>query len=172
MEQKEFEMQMKEAAKKYENGKPSQKPSANFIAGAKWALGQLTQTGTELYYINQLREQIKSRRGTDTEPWLEQIIRSAAQVLVDIDETRADIRKNGRIWEEQGYNMQKKKVANPEMAHLKDLMRTISIFYESLGLSFKSTPSKMKESTKVGVDEDDPMVQFFKGIEEHMNRSE
>ena len=58
MEQKEFEMQMKEAAKKYENGKPSQKPSAYFIAGAKWALGQLTQTGTELYYINQLREQI------------------------------------------------------------------------------------------------------------------
>lgn len=171
MEQKDFEVQLKEAAKKYENGHPAQKPSANFVMGAKWAASLLTQAGTELYYINQLREQIKSRRGTDTEPWLEQIIRSAAQVLVDIDETRADIRKNGRIWEEQGYNMQKKKVANPEMAHLKDLMRTISIFYESLGLSFKSTPSKMKESTKVGVDEEDPMAKLLQGAMETFNES-
>lgn len=172
MEQKDFEMQMKEAAKKYENGHPSQKASANFMMGAKWAASLLTQTGTELYYINQLREQIKSRRATDAEPWLEQAIRTAAQVLVDIDELRADIRKNGRIWEEQGYNMQKKKVVNPELAHLKDMMRTMAIYYESLGLSFKSTPSKMKESTKVGVDEDDPMMQYFKGMEDHMNRSE
>ena len=164
MEQKDFEVQMKEAAMKYENGHPAQKPSANFVMGAKWAASQLTQAGTELYYINQLREQIKSRRGTDTEPWLEQTIRTAAQVLVDIDELRRDISKNGRIWEEQGYNMQKKKVVNPELAHLKDMMRTMAIYYESLGLSFKSTPSKMKESTKVGVDEDDPLTQFMEGI--------
>lgn len=166
MEQKDFDMQMKEAAKKYEKGRPSKLPSANFIAGAKWAASQLTQTGTELYYINQLREQIKSRRATDAEPWLEQTIRTAAQVLVDIDELRADIRKNGRIWEEQGYNMQKKKVVNPELAHLKDLMRTMSMYYESLGLSFKSTPSKMKESAKVGVDEDNPIVQYLAGVNE------
>lgn len=171
MEQKDFEMQMKEAAKKYENGHPSQKASANFIAGAKWAASQLTQAGTELYYINQLREQIKSRRATDAEPWLEQAIRTAAQVLVDIDELRADIRKNGRIWEEQGYNMQKKKVVNPELAHLKDMMRTMAIYYESLGLSFKSTPSKMKESAKVCVDEEDPMVQFLQGAMETLNDS-
>ena len=62
--------------------------------------------------------------------------------------------------------MPKRKVANPEMAHLKDLMRTISIFYESLGLSFKSTPSKMKESTKVGVDDEDPIVQLFKSMKD------
>ena len=172
MEQKEFEVQMKEAAKKYENGHPSKLPSANFMAGAKWAASQLTQTGTELYYINQLREQIKSRRATDAEPWLEQTIRTAAQVLVDIDELRADIRKNGRIWEEQGYNMQKKKVVNPELAHLKDMMRTMAIYYESLGLSFKSTPSKMKESAKVGVDEDDPIIQYYQGIQDHLNRPE
>lgn len=164
MEQKDFELQMKEAAKKYENGHPAQKPSANFVMGAKWAASLLTQAGTELYYINQLREQIKSRRATDAEPWLETTIRTAAQVLVDIDELRADIRKNGRIWEEQGYNLQKKKVVNPELAHLKDMMRTMAIYYESLGLSFKSTPSKMKESAKVGADEDDPLTQFMEGI--------
>ena len=162
MEQKDFEMQMKEAAMKYENGHPAQKASANFMMGAKWAASLLTQTGTELYYINQLREQIKSRRGTDSEPWLEQTIRTAAQVLVDIDELREDIMKNGRVWEEQGYNLQKKKVVNPELAHLKDMMRTMAIYYESLGLSFKSAPSKMKESTKVGFDEDDPMMQYYK----------
>ena len=138
------------------------------MMGAKSAFNLLSQTGTEMAYIEQLRNQIKCRRGSDAEPWLEQIIRTAAQILVDIDETRRDISKNGRIWEEQGYNMQKKKVANPEMAHLKDLTRTLAIYYESLGLSFKSTPSKMKDAVSAKGDRD-PLIDYLATIQNDMN---
>ena len=33
---------------------------------------------------------------------------------------------------------------------------------EALGLNYSTTPSKVKEDTKKGVDETDPMAKFYK----------
>ena len=35
--------------------------------------------------------------------------------------------------------------------------------FEALGLNYSTTPSKVKEDTKKGVDETDPMAEYYKG---------
>ena len=35
--------------------------------------------------------------------------------------------------------------------------------FEALGLNYRATPSKIKEDTKKGVDESDPMAEFYRG---------
>ena len=150
------------AAKEYAESKSvAKRPDTNFMAGVNWLLEEQS-IYTEEYYVSQLKDQIKDRIGEDVPSWMEQIIHTTAQILTDIDSIRADIQVRGRVWKEQGYNMQQKNVMNPEVAHLKDLVRSLHDYYQSLGLSFKATPSKIKENTKKGVDEDDPMVEFYK----------
>ena len=41
------------------------------------------------------------------------------------------------------------------------LQRTLIQQYEALGLNFRTTPSKVIEPTKKGVDESDPMMTFY-----------
>ena len=45
----------------------------------------------------------------------------------------------------------------------KELERTIGMWREHLGLSYKVNPQRMKESPKETVDESDPMLQYYKG---------
>lgn len=55
-----------------------------------------------------------------------------------------------------------KQEAHPLLSHYKELQRTLILQYEALGLSYKATPSKIKEDAKKGVDEDDPMANYYK----------
>ena len=55
-----------------------------------------------------------------------------------------------------------KQEAHPLLSHYKELQRTLILQYEALGLSYKATPSKIKEDAKKGVDEDDPMAYYYK----------
>ena len=51
---------------------------------------------------------------------------------------------------------------NPLMPTYKELQRTIIQHYEALGLNYKTTPSKIKEDTRKGVDDSDPMAEYYK----------
>lgn len=161
MKKEDFDKLLTEASKKYAKGTTAKRPESQFNAGARWAWEQLTKKGTEMYYEEQLREQIESRLGEPADKWMDQIITTTAQTLVDVDETREDIQKNGRTWIEYGYNMQQKRVSNPEQGHLKDLMRTLTTLYESLGLSYKTNPKRMTEPTKKGGSEHDKLTEMF-----------
>ena len=55
-----------------------------------------------------------------------------------------------------------KQEAHPLLSHYKELQRTLILQYEALGLSYKATPSKIKEDTRKGVDEEDPMANYYK----------
>ena len=35
--------------------------------------------------------------------------------------------------------------------------------FEAIGLNYKTTPSKVKEDTKKGVDDEDPMANYYRG---------
>ena len=160
MKHEDFENKMQEAAKKFATMKKAPKrPDTQFIKGAMWAWELLTGVHSEQDYEARLRHQIESRTGW--EPWMVDVVRSTAQVLVDIDETRKEINDTGRTWLETGYNGQMKRVACPHIAHEKDLMRTLTMLYEHLGLSFKANPEKMVLSAKKGVDDTDPMAAFY-----------
>lgn len=160
MKKEDMEQLLKVAAKKYVAGAKVNKPAAVFVAGAQWLWELLYGRKEAVYYEERLRSMVADRCGR-CEPWQEDLIATAADTLVDRDETSAEIRQSGRTWVEFDKNMNQKKVSCPHVAHKKDIVRSLILLYESLGLSYKATPSKMVESVRRGVEEDDPMKRFY-----------
>ena len=72
------------------------------------------------------------------------------------DDEQAEVR-----WAMPGSMGQTKLDAHPLLGHYDKLQRTLIQQYEALGLNFRTTPSKVTENTKKGVDESDPMVTFY-----------
>ena len=57
---------------------------------------------------------------------------------------------------------QMKQDAHPLLAHYDKLQRTLIQQFQALSLNYNATPSKVKESMKQGVDEEDPMANYYK----------
>ena len=75
----------------------------------------------------------------------------------------ADIEDKGYLLTKYDKNMNEYKESNPLLVHTKELERTIGMWREHLGLSYKVNPQRMRESPKETVDESDPMLQYYKG---------
>lgn len=112
-------------------------------------------------YILELRKMIKSRTGADCEPWLTPQVRSTAMNMVMLDRIQHDLENGDLTTIEAGSMGQQKTVLNPLLTTYKDLQRTLLQQYEALGLNYKTTPSKVREDTRKGVDETDPMAQMY-----------
>lgn len=162
MKQDEFDKLMREAARKFTDKRTPTKPETQFSKGASWAWELLMEVRSEIYYEERLRQQIQARLAREPEPWMDELISTTAQLLVDRDECRKEIRETGRTWDSWDKNMNPKKESCPHIAHEKDIMRTLDGYFQALGLSFKATPSKIKDDTHKGIDESDPMVGFYK----------
>ena len=52
---------------------------------------------------------------------------------------------------------------SPLLPHYDKTQRTLLMQLEALGLNYSTTPSKVKEDAKKGVDETDPMAEYYKG---------
>ena len=161
MKEKDFRDQAKNAAKQFGDKTKAKQPETQFMKGALWAWELLMSCKSQIYYEQRLRQQIKERLGQDPEPWMDEIIETTADLLVDRDELTKEIRESGRTWTSYDKNMNQKKESCPHIAHKKDVLRTLADYYQSLGLSFKATPSKIKEDTRRGVDHNDPMIAFL-----------
>ena len=61
-----------------------------------------------------------------------------------------------------GSQGQMKSEVSPLLPHYDKMQRTLLMQFEALGLNYSTTPSKVKEDTKKGVDETDPMANFYK----------
>ena len=64
----------------------------------------------------------------------------------------------------EGSTGQMKFDSHPLLPHYDKLQRTLLMQFEALGLNYSTTPSKVKEDTKKGVDEEDPMANYYKGM--------
>lgn len=115
-------------------------------------------------YELEIRKMIEQRVGT-FEIWLKPQVEATAmnramlaKVHNELIKTETDL-----MITVPGSMGQLKQEAHPLLPHYKELQRTLILQYEALGLSYKATPSKIKEDTKKGVDEDDPMANYYKG---------
>lgn len=110
-------------------------------------------------YVSELKEMIKSRIGTDCEPWLLPQLRTTAMNMAMLDKVQDELESGSLTVIEDGSQGQQKMSAHPLLSTYKDLQRTLLLQFEALGLNYKTTPSKVKEDTKKGVDENDPLSQ-------------
>ena len=118
------------------------------------------------YYEGRLRSMIKERRKVDElESWIEAQVEAAAMNWQMMANLHDEILKGDFVTFEKGSMGQSKMVVNPLLSTYRDVQRTHILHLEALGLNFKTQPKKMTESGAIGADEDDPLTQFLKGID-------
>lgn len=113
-------------------------------------------------YQLEIKRRIKQRNG-EYDEWLNPQLRAAAMNCVMLDKIQHELENATSLWiQETGVSNQVKNVAHPLLVQYDKLQRTLIQQFEALGLNYRTTPSKVTEQTKKGVDESDPMAQFYK----------
>ena len=97
---------------------------------------------------------IKSRTGAKMEMWLMPQVRATAMNEVMLDQIQDELCNGTRRLADwgDGSTGQMKFEAHPLLPHYDKLQRTLLMQFEALGLNYSTTPSKVKEDTKKGVD--------------------
>jgi len=114
------------------------------------------------FYEKQIIDMVKSRNG-EFEEWLRPQVESAAMNRVILAKIQDElVEQNSLSVFSDGSMGQKKREAHPLLAVYDKMQRTLLLQYEALGLNYKTTPSKVVESTKKQSQEDDPLVKFYK----------
>ena len=104
-------------------------------------------------YELELRKMIKSRTGADMELWLLPQVRATASNMVTLDKVQRELEKaDDLVTLMPGSQGQMKSEVSPLLPHYDKMQRTLLMQLEALGLNYSTTPSKVKEDTKKGID--------------------
>jgi len=113
----------------------------------------MAKTKTAKQYEAELRRMIKARTGADCEAWLTPQIRATAMNMVMLDKIQDELTSmKSLISLVPGSMQQIKNEVSPLLPHYDKTQRTLLMQLEALGLNYSTTPSKVKEDTKKGVD--------------------
>lgn len=116
-------------------------------------------------YELELRKMIKSRTGAEMESWLLPQVRATAANMVMLDKVQEELLDTEELVKLMPGSMaQMKREVSPLLPYYDKMQRTLMLQFEAIGLNYKTTPSKVKEDTKRGVDEEDPMANYYKGM--------
>ena len=105
-------------------------------------------------YELELRKMIEARTGAKMELWLMPQVRATAMNEVMLDQIQDELTNGSRKLADwgDGSTGQMKFEAHPLLPHYDKPQRTLLMQFEALGLNYSTTPSKVKEDTKKGVD--------------------
>ena len=104
-------------------------------------------------YELELRKMIKSRTGADMEAWLLPQVRATASNMVMLDKVQKELEDTKKlVMPVSGSMKQMKNEVSPLLPYYDKMQRTLMLQFEAIGLNYKTTPSKVKEDTKKGVD--------------------
>lgn len=117
---------------------------------------------TYKYYYNTLVKMIEKRTGAEFDVFLTPNVEAAAKCWQMTDKLHEELMNADLTTMEVGSMGQQKTIINPLLPVYNQMHRTLLEHFEALGLNFRATPSKMTENTKRGVDDSDPMVDFYK----------
>lgn len=118
-------------------------------------------------YVKELERMIMERTGAECEAWLMPQVRACADTMVMLDKVRDELLDSSALVTLiPGSTGQMKSEVNPLLPYYDKLQRTLMEQLKALGLNFNVTPSKVKEDAKKGVDEEDAMAVYYKGMKE------
>lgn len=130
----------------------------------------MAKTKTAHAYELELRKMVKARTGMDCEVWLYPLIQTTAFNMVVRDKIQTEILDlNNFVSLVTGSTGQQKTEVSPLLPHYDKIQRTITQQLTALGLTFDTTPSKVKEDTKKGVDEKDPIFRLLQDAKDAMD---
>lgn len=121
-------------------------------------------------YEKELRDMIETRTGAECEAWLTPQIRTTAMNEVMLDKVHDELLDTSLIQLVPGSMGQMKNEVSPLLPHYDKLQRTLLMQFEALGLNYSTTPSKVKEDTRKGVDtEKDGLSNMLTAARNEMN---
>ena len=122
-------------------------------------------------YELERRKMIKSRTGADMEPWLLPQVRATAANMAMLDKVQQELLDTDDLVKPMPGSMsQIKNEVNPLLPYYDKMQRTLMLQFEAIGLNYKTTPSKVKEDTKKGVDtEKDGLMSRISEVQGTMN---
>ena len=123
-------------------------------------------------YELELRKMIEFRTNAEMEPWLKPQVRATAMNEVMLDKIQEELTNGSRKLADwgDGSTGQMKFEAHPLLPHYDKIQRTLLMQYEAIGLNYSTTPSKVKEDTKRGVDtEKDGLTKLLVEARDSMN---
>ena len=116
-------------------------------------------------YEREIKTMITDRLGRfDT--WLSPLVEAAASNRVILAKIQKELEgEKALLLPSYGVGGQAKLDSHPLLKQYNELQRTLLLQYEALGLSYKSTPSKIKEPVKSGGEEHDKLSNLLNDIQ-------
>lgn len=113
-------------------------------------------------YELELRRLIKERTGEECALWIIPQVRATALNLALLDKMHETIMSDELTTLTVGSTGQQKNELNPLLPQYDKMQRTLLQQFQALGLNYNATPGKMTESTKRGIEDDDPMAEMYR----------
>lgn len=121
-----------------------------------------TQPTTIGGYENLLISMIEKRTGAEFDIYLLPQVMVCAQAWMMLNKVHKEIMSKKSLTEiVMGSKEQQKEEVCPLLPYYTKLQAEMRLQFQSLGLNWNATPSKITEDTKKGIDENDPMIQFY-----------
>ena len=122
-------------------------------------------------YELELRKMIKLRTGAKMEEWLLPQVRVTAMNEVMLDKVQDELEEKESLVElVSGSMAQMKNEVSPLLPYYDKMQRTLLMQFQALGLNYNTTPSKVKEDAKKGVDtEKDGLTSLLSQARDNMN---
>lgn len=113
-----------------------------------------------------LMEMVVNRTGAEFDVFLIPQVKTCAQCWMMLNKVHEDL-MNARSLTDivEGSKGQQKEEVNPLLAYYLKLQAELRLQFQSLGLNWNATPSKITETTKKGIGEEDPMAEFYRGCQ-------
>lgn len=96
-------------------------------------------------YSEQIKSLIERRTGKACEEWLALQVEATAKNMCVLNKLFEELMAAPLLQETTGSREQTKMEASPLLAYYDKTQRTLLLQYESLGLNFKTTPSKVRD---------------------------
>lgn len=117
---------------------------------------------TQHGYEDWLIRMIEKRTGSEFDEFLYPQVTAAAESWMMIQKIKKELMKQKSLTViSTGSQGQTKEDVNPLLPHFQKLQAELRLQLQALGLNWNATPSKITENTRKGVDEADPMAQFY-----------
>ena len=123
------------------------------------------------YYERILKKKVELRTGSAFDEWLEPQLHAAALCWQMLEKVHDELMDDKLVQPRMGSKDQWYYEVNPLMPTYKELQRTIILHYEALGLNFRATPSKIKEDTRKGMDNNDPMGRLYEQAQQALEEN-
>jgi len=155
--------QLDTAAKKYAKKEAAgdERVAEAYVYGAKWWNRNARKPVEE--YEKDMTAALLDRNG-EVSPWEKLQIKKTARLWYNRDRLADELDMEDSFMRfGQGSTKQMTETVDPRLTLLEKFDRTLTADLTAIGLNYNSTPSKIKENTKKGISDDDPMAVFYKG---------